>query len=1089
MPRYDWVRKTLVLGSGAIKIGEAAEFDYSGSQCLKALCEEGIEAVLVNPNIATIQTDPKPGVRIYLLPVTPEYVERVIQQEKPDSILLSFGGQTALNCGVELHKRGILDKYSVKVLGTPVKTIQDTEDRDLFKQAMVRTSTPVPRSATASDVASCLAEAKQIGYPVIMRVAYALGGKGSAVVWNEEQMKRAAEPAVAQSPIRQVLVEEYLHHWKEIEYEIVRDSADNCISVCSMENFDPMGIHTGDSIVVAPSQTLTNREYHLLRSASIKAIRSLGVVGECNIQWALDPNSGEIRAIEVNARMSRSSALASKATGYPLAYIATKLALGYTLPELWNRITSVTTACFEPALDYVVVKIPRWDLKKFQRVDPRIGPQMKSVGEVMAIGRTFEEAIQKAVRMLDTGKLGLACNPPVDYLREEIGERLQHPSDERPLLLVQALRSGFKVEEVYQLTGIDPWFLNKIVNIIETEEALRASSLSWPESHKLVRHAKRLGFSDYQIANCFGSEESEIREFRARNGIVPVVKQIDTLAAEWPARTNYLYLTYGGDDDEIEFQLRKKVVVLGAGVFRIGSSVEFDWSAVTAVQTFKQNGIEETILVNCNPETVSTDYDSCDKLYFEELSLERILDIYEKEMPDGVVVSVGGQIANNLALRLAKNGVRILGTSSRAIDRAEDRAKFGNMLDRLGIPQPSWRKATTLKACKRFAEEFGYPVLVRPSYVLSGSSMRVADDEKQLEAYLALAASVSEDHPVVISKFVENAREVEVDGICDGTNVLLSPVMEHIENAGVHSGDATISIPSKTLSRSTVERVWDYSQKIAAGIGIRGPFNIQFLAKSDMVYVIECNARASRSMPFVSKSTGVNLIQESVPLMLRKKKLEASTMIDTSESGHYSVKVPQFSFVRLTGADPLTGVEMMSTGEVACMGSNFSDALAKALEASEVSLPSSGGVLITVGGTELKNQVIPLSIALASLGFEIFATEHTAATLHKAGLRKVVALHKIAESGKKPNILDYLLEGRIKLVINIPSTGDGEPAETIREDEYAIRRLAIEHGVPVLTTFELAAATVEALQYLKFQEPEVLALTDYVPERETGLAN
>jgi carbamoyl-phosphate synthase large subunit len=1056
---------------------------------LKALREEGVEAVLVNPNIATIQTDPKPGVRVYLLPVTPEYVERVILQEKPDSILLSFGGQTALNCGVELHKRGILDKYSVSVLGTPVKTIQDTEDRDLFKQAMVRTSTPIPRSATANDVASCLTEAKRIGYPVIMRVAYALGGKGSAVVSDAEQMARAAEPALAQSPVRQVLVEEYLHHWKEIEYEIVRDSADNCISVCNMENLDPMGIHTGDSIVVAPSQTLTNREYHLLRSSSIKAIRSLGVVGECNMQWALDPNSGEIRAIEVNARMSRSSALASKATGYPLAYIATKLALGCTLPELWNRITSVTTACFEPALDYVVVKIPRWDLKKFQRVDPRIGPQMKSVGEVMAIGRTFEEAVQKAVRMLDTGKLGLACNAPADYLKEELSERLQHPSDERPLLLVQALRSGFTVEEIYQLTGIDPWFLNKIVNIIETEEALRTTSLSQPDSAQLVRHAKRLGFSDYQIANCFGSEESEVREFRAKNGINPVVKQIDTLAAEWPARTNYLYLTYGGDDDEIEFQRRKKVAVVGAGVFRIGSSVEFDWSAVTAVQAFKRNGIEETILVNCNPETVSTDYDSCDKLYFEELSLERILDIYEKEMPDGVVVSVGGQIANNLALRLAKNGVRILGTSSRSIDRAEDRAKFGNMLDRLGIPQPSWRKATTLKACKRFAEEFGYPVLVRPSYVLSGSSMRVADDEKQLEAYLDLAASVSEDHPVVISKFVENAREVEVDGICDGTNVLLSPVMEHIENAGVHSGDATISIPSKTLPRSTVERVWDYSQKIAMGIGIRGPFNIQFLAKNDMVYVIECNARASRSMPYVSKSTGVNLIRESVPLMLRKKKLDASTMIDTAEFGHYSVKVPQFSFVRLTGADPLTGVEMMSTGEVACMGSNFSDAFAKALEASEVSLPLSGGVLITVGGTELKNQVIPLSIALASLGFEIFATEHTAATLHKAGLRKVVALHKIAESEKKPNILDYLLEGRIKLVINIPTTGEGGVADSIREDEYAIRRLAIEHSVPVLTTFELAAATVEALQYLKFQEPEVLALTDYVTERENGLTN
>ena len=678
---------------------------------------------------------------MYLLPVAPAYVERVIQKEKPDSILLSFGGQTALNCGVELHKRGILDKYHVTVLGTPIKTIQDTEDRELFKQAMIRSDVSIPRSAVAGSVDKCLCVAEQVGYPVIMRVAFALGGKGSAVVWDEAQMRKAAEPALAQSIIRQVLVEEYLHHWKEVEYEIVRDSTDNCIAVCNMENFDPMGIHTGDSIVVAPSQTLTNREYHLLRSTSIKAIRSLGVVGECNIQWALNPQSEEIRAIEVNARMSRSSALASKATGYPLAYVATKLALGYTLPELWNRITSVTTACFEPALDYIVVKMPRWDMSKFQRVDPIIGPQMKSVGEVMAIGRSFEEAVQKAVRMLDIGKLGLACNTyEREHANPEIAERLLRPSYDRIFFIVLALESGFTIEEINQLTGIDQWFLAKIRNIVETEDALRDSSLQDEHEPELIRHAKKQGFSDYQIAKCFGSEEGEIRDYREKNGINPVVKQIDTLAAEWPARTNYLYVTYGGDDDEIEFQLRRKVMVLGAGVFRIGSSVEFDWSAVTAVQTLKENGVEETILVNCNPETVSTDYDSCDKLYFEELSLERILDIYEKEMPTGVVVSVGGQIANNLAITLAKAGVRILGTSSRTIDRAEDRAKFGNLLDRLNIPQPSWRKATTLRACKRFATEFGYPVLVRPSYVLSGSAMRVADDEKQLEAYLDLAA-------------------------------------------------------------------------------------------------------------------------------------------------------------------------------------------------------------------------------------------------------------------------------------------------------------------------------------------------------------
>jgi carbamoyl-phosphate synthase large subunit len=928
----------------------------------------------------------------------------------------------------------------------------------------------------------CLGEARKIGYPVILRVAYALGGKGSAIVWNEEEMKKAAEPALAQSVIRQVLVEEYLHHWKEIEYEVVRDEADNCITVCNMENFDPMGIHTGDSIVIAPSQTLTNREYHLIRAASINAIRHLGVIGECNIQWALDPNSEQIRAIEVNARMSRSSALASKATGYPLAYIAAKLAVGYTLPELWNKITNVTTACFEPALDYVVVKIPRWDLAKFRKIDPHIGPQMKSVGEVMAIGRSFEEALQKAVRMLDTGKVGVVGNQEEQNLnRQHIQESLRHPTDERLHSIVQAMKTGFAVEEIHELTGIDPWFLHKIERIIEIERALRSIPLGGPDSQLLIRQAKALGFSDIQIAGCVGTDEFSIRDYRAKNGISPVVKQIDTLAAEWPARTNYLYVTYGGEDDEIEFQLRKKIIVLGAGVFRIGSSVEFDWSAVTAVQTLKENGIEETILINCNPETVSTDYDTCDKLYFEELTLERILDIYEKEMPQGVMVSVGGQIANNLAPKLAKHGVRILGSSSRAIDRAEDRSKFSALLDRLNIPQPSWRKATSILACKRFAEQFGYPVLVRPSYVLSGSAMRVADNEKQLESYLQLASSVSPEHPVVLSKFVLDAREVEVDGVCDGTSVLLGPVMEHIENAGIHSGDATITIPPKTLPSSIMEKVRYYSREIAVGLGIHGPFNIQYLVKGDTVYVIECNARASRSMPYISKSTGTNLITTAVPILLGKKNLNGAAQSADSELPYFSVKVPQFSFVRLSGADPVSNVEMMSTGEVACIGSNFSDAFAKALQASEVSLPKSGGgVLITVGGSELKNRIVPLSVALASLGFEIYATQHTASTLHQAGLRKVIALHKIRESSRKPNILDYLLDGKVNLVINIPTNGDGIIDEQILEDEYTIRRLAVEHNIPVVTTVELASAIVEALQYLKFQEPEILALDDYV---------
>ncbi len=971
-------------------------------------------------------------------------------------------------------------------MGTPIRAIQETEDRELFKQAMRRSSTPIPKSSSANSVEQCLAEAPKIGYPVILRVAYALGGKGSAVLWDEEQMKKAAEPALAQSIIRQVLVEEYLHHWKEIEYEVVRDEADNCITVCNMENVDPMGIHTGDSIVVAPSQTLTNQEYHLLRAASINAIRNLGVIGECNIQWAIDPNSGQIRAIEVNARMSRSSALASKATGYPLAYIAAKLAVGYTLPELWNKITNVTTACFEPALDYIVVKIPRWDLAKFRKIDPHIGPQMKSVGEVMAIGRSFEEALQKAVRMLDIGKVGLVGNPEERELsRQDIHEGLQRPTDERLHLIVLALKNGFAVEEIHELTGIDLWFLHKIERIIEIEQALRGGSLSGPDSPFLIRQAKVSGFSDIQIAKCIGTDELSVRDYRAKNGISPVVKQIDTLAAEWPARTNYLYVTYGGEDDEIEFQLRKKVIVLGAGVFRIGSSVEFDWSAVTAVQALKENGVEETILINCNPETVSTDYDTCDKLYFEELTVERVLDIYEKEMPQGIMVSVGGQIANNLAPKLAKQGVRILGSSSRTIDRAEDRSKFSALLDRLNIPQPSWQKATSILGCKRFAKKIGYPVLVRPSYVLSGSAMRVADNGKQLEYYLQLAASVSPEHPVVISKFVLDAREVEVDGVCDGTRVLLGPVMEHIENAGIHSGDATITVPPKTLQRSIVEKVREYSEKIAVGLGIRGPFNIQYLVKGDVVYVVECNARASRSMPYISKSTGTNLIKAAVPVLLGKRKLNGTSQSTDSESPYFSVKVPQFSFVRLSGADPVSSVEMLSTGEVACIGSNFSDAFAKALQATEISLPKrGGGVLISVGGRELKNRIVPLSVALASLGFNIYATEHTALTLHQAGLRKVIALHKIRESSQKPNILDYLLNGKVNLVINIPTNGDGVIEEHILEDEYAIRRLAVEHNIPVVTTVELASAIVEALQYLEFQDPEILALNDYVQATE-----
>ena len=744
MPKFEWIRKVLILGSGAIKIGEAAEFDYSGSQCLKALREEGIETILVNPNVATIQTDPRLAGKVYLLPVTPEYVEKVIEREGPDGIMLGFGGQTALNCGVSLAKMGILEKYDVKVLGTSIEAIERASNRELFKQTMLKAGIPIPKSKSATSIEEAVKAAEEIGYPVMIRVAYTLGGKGTGVAYNKRELIEIVSRGLTHSMISQVLVEEYIGHWKEVEYEVMRDYENNCITVCNMENFDPMGVHTGDSIVVAPSQTLTNREYHILRSASIRAVQSLGVVGECNIQWALHPRSEEIRAIEVNPRMSRSSALASKATGYPLAYIAAKLAIGYLLPELINKVTGITTACFEPALDYIVVKIPRWDLRKFRNADPHIGTQMKSVGEVMAIGRTFEEALQKAVRMLDIGKIGLVANNGDDEPEplSAIKDCLRNPTDERLFKIVKAMKMGMSIKEIYRLSGVDPWFLYKIKNILEMEEKLKKLSLSDRKAPEIIREAKRLGFSDAQIAKCMGISEEEARRFRKTHGIIPVVKQIDTLAAEWPAKTNYLYLTYSGDEDDIKFDTgRKKVIVLGAGVFRIGSSVEFDWSGVNTIWALKKHGIDEAIMINYNPETVSTDYDISDKLYFEELTLERVLDIYEKEKPLGVIVSVGGQIPNNLALKLSRAGVRLLGTSSESIDAAEDRSKFSALLDELGIPQPKWSKLTTLEEAEKFAEEIGYPVLVRPSYVLSGYAMRVAYSRKDLRDYLELAAS------------------------------------------------------------------------------------------------------------------------------------------------------------------------------------------------------------------------------------------------------------------------------------------------------------------------------------------------------------
>jgi carbamoyl-phosphate synthase large subunit len=1085
VPKFEWIKKVLVLGSGAIKIGEAAEFDYSGSQCLKALREEGIETILVNPNIATIQTDPRLSGKVYLLPVTPEYVEKVIQKEKPDGILLGFGGQTALNCGIELVKSGVLDKYGVKVLGTPVSAIEDTGDRERFRQAMLKAGVPPLKSKSANTVREALDIANEIGYPVMIRVAYTLGGKGAGVAHNAWELKDIVTRGLAQSRITQVLVEEYVGHWKEVEYEVMRDYADNCLTVCNMENFDPMGIHTGDSIVVAPSQTMTNREYHLIRSTSINAIRALGIVGECNIQWALHPKSEEYRVIEVNSRLSRSSALASKVTGYPLAYVATKLSIGYTLPELINKVTEVTTACFEPALDYITVKIPRWDLQKFKNADRHVGPQMRSVGEVMAIGRCFEEALQKAVRMLDIGRIGLVGNAEDEESESEasVKEAVANPTDERLFKIVKALKMGVSIEEIYRLSGVDPFFLYKIQNIINMEAKLRALRLRDSTTAETVREAKRIGFSDEQIAICMGTNELEVRQFRKTAGIIPVTKQIDTLAAEWPAKTNYLYLTYGGDEDDVEQSPGKsKVIVLGAGVFRIGSSVEFDWCGVNTIWALKKNGIQEAIMVNYNPETVSTDYDVSDKLYFEELSTERILDIYEKENPLGVITSVGGQIPNNLAMKLANAGVKLLGTSAEDIDVAEDRSKFSALLDQLGIPQPSWSKLKSIDEAKVFAETIGYPVIVRPSYVLSGSAMRVAYNETALENFLKLAAKVSPDHPVVISKFVNKAKEVEVDGVYDGNTCLIGSIMEHVENAGVHSGDATMSIPPHTISGEVQRKIEDATERIVKALKIKGPYNIQYLVKEGEVYVIECNLRASRSMPFVSKTRGINLIELATLAMLGKKFEELKTC-GLPPTPHVGVKVPQFSFMRLSGADPVLGVEMLSTGEVACLGPNFADAFSKALQSAEFRIPPKGGsVLITVGGEEPKRRVVPLAKAFEDMGFKIYATEHTADVLRASGISSVQVLHKIKEESETPNILDYLQERKIDLVINVPMGNKRKSYSDVLTDGYIIRRQAVEFNIPVITNLELASALVDVLKKRGSNGNSIRSLNEYMDE-------
>ncbi|HZY95231.1 MAG TPA: carbamoyl-phosphate synthase (glutamine-hydrolyzing) large subunit [Candidatus Bathyarchaeia archaeon] len=1064
--RIPDLKTVLILGSGAIKIGEAGEFDYSTSQAIKALREEGIRTIVVNPNIATIHTDQKFADKVYSVPIRPEFIEEVIEKEKPDGILLGFGGQTALNCGMELDEKGILQRHRVRVLGTGINSIEIADNRELFKKTMLDNNVPVPKSRKATDVESAVRAAREIGFPVIVRVAYTLGGQGSGVARDEKDLVEISRRALSYSRIGQILVEEYLDKWKEIEYEVMRDHEDNCTIICNMENLDPMGIHTGDSIVVAPSQTLSNREYNILRAIGQKVIRTLGIVGECNIQFAVNPGKEDFRVIEVNSRLSRSSALASKATGYPIAYIAAKLSIGYTLPELSNKITGATSACFEPSLDYVVVKAPRWDFQKFHRTSRGIGTQMKSVGEVMAIGRCFEEALQKAIRMLDIGREltdtnGLGRSP--QRIRRELAE----PTDERIFYAVKALRSGFSINEIASLTGIDHWFLEKIANILRMEDLVKQSGFN-PET---IREAKILGFSDRKIGLLLSILPENIREFRLKNGIIPVTKQIDTLAAEWPAKTNYLYLTYGGTSNDLDYSQKGSIIVLGSGCYRIGSSVEFDWCCVNMAVALRDKG-REVVMVNCNPETVSTDFDILDKLYFEELTLERLRDIIDKEQPQGLVVSVGGQTPNNLARELS-NYCTVLGTSPEDIDVAEDRSKFSTLLDSLGIEQPEWSRVETVRQALGFARKIGYPVLIRPSYVLSGSAMNVAFDRQQLVGYIKQATEISKKNPIVISKFLTRAKEIEVDGVSDGTNVFIGAILEHIENAGVHSGDATISIPTVTIGESIKSTIVSYSRKIARALRIKGPFNIQFLVKSGRVMVIECNLRASRSMPFVSKATGTNLMDLAANAITN-----GQVNNGIGEARLFAVKAPQFSFMRLDKADPITGVEMVSTGEVACFADNFEDAFLNALLASNFHLPKTGdSVLISMGKT--RKAIIPYARKLAENGYKIYATRHTSEELKLNGIDSTI-LYKVRER-KKPNILDYLTSKRIKLVINIPSQeGQGEVSRQIAQDEYVIRRKATEYGIPLVTNIELAIAIVDSL--LSYRQRNLVTVATVIEE-------
>jgi len=1064
MPKNESLNKILVLGSGAIKIGEAGEFDYSGSQCLKAIHEDGIKSVLINPNIATIQTDTRFADQVYLLPVNPQYVESIIEKERPDGIMLAYGGQTALNCGVNLEESGILQKYDVKVLGTQIQGIKNTEDRQLFKDQMTEAGVPVLKSKTVTNFDDAKNAAEELRYPVIIRVAYTLGGRGGGIAHNEIELHEIVERGLNASLVGQVLIEEYIGHWKQIEYEVMQDYNGNNVIVCNMENVLSMKVHTGDNIVVAPSQTINNHEYHMLRSAALRATKHVGIVGECNIQYALDADSDRYVAIEINPRLSRSSALASKATGYPLAYMSAKIGLGYDLPELVNRITKSTTACFEPSLDYVVCKHPRWDFSKFDQVNRKLGVTMKSVGEVMAVGRTFEESLQKAIRMLDIGNDGLVLNRVngKKYDEEEIEEKLSHHDDQILYNVAIALKMGIPVDRIYKLSAIDPWFIQKIQNIVDAETKLKESELD----KSLMWEVKKLGFSDKQLARVKEKTPDEVRDLRKKLGVIPSVKQIDTLAAEWPAVTNYLYLTYGGHSHDIDIPKDDNgIVVVGAGPYRIGSSVEFDWGTVNMVWGLQENGEKNVSVVNCNPETVSTDYDICTRLYFEELTQERLLDITDFENPKGVITCVGGQTANNLTPGLAEHGVNIMGTSAHDVDRAEDRSKFSAELDKLHIGQPRWQAFSNLNEARSFAQEVEFPVIVRPSYVLSGAAMKVVWSQEELKTYVKEATDVSPNHPVVISKFMLNSLEVDVDGISNGKEVVIGAIVEHIDSAGVHSGDAMMCIPPWRLSNKTIETITDYTKRIALTFNVKGPFNLQFLVHDDHVYVIELNIRASRSMPFVSKLVKMNLISLASKAILDKPfpKIPENKW---KKIHNYGIKVPQFSFMQLDGADIALGVEMQSTGEAACFGNSFYDALSKGLISVGYNLPQTGTALVTVGGAQNKEKLLSSIAKLKQLGFKILATEHTAEFFEEK-LGDIEIVHKISEPERKPNIADLLYERKIDFIINIPSTSTIEKYVGMLEDEYQIRRKSIELGLPVLTTLELADSFVKTLEWLK----------------------